>query len=129
MTQTVSDGQQEARRATRTSDRCQVCGRIIGLRSDGTLRLHHYRSNECYGSHRLPYMEACDGIQEAALFWYQRELACEREFKAHREQRRNVPLSADFWVLYGMASRERSRLQRRFLRWLRRFDRRLAEAA
>jgi hypothetical protein len=109
--------------------RCQVCGRKPGKRADGTMRRHHYRGAECFGSGKQSYWEACDAMQEACLYWKQQELACERREKAHREARKNERLPLEFWQLWSFAAKERGRLTRRFSRWLRRFDRLQGEAA
>jgi hypothetical protein len=80
--------------------KCQICGATKGLRSDGTIKLHHRKSEVCAGTGQEPWETSCTVLDgeiarlEAAernwVAWYERYMKGNRppadaEFEAWRK--------------------------------------------
>ncbi len=99
-------------------EQCQVCGRRQGAKADGCIRMHHRGGRVCLGSGQVPWSEGIKAA-EKALDVARRALAAhDAVARRHRDERRNEPLTVDFYRDGAAMAREVSRLSSRIHRRL-----------
>lgn len=95
--------------------RCQICGRSMGRRQDGTVKLHHVKSDECPGTGRLPWELSCDAIDEKIAVLTKQDAGW-RAWLTNYYKGNMPPADAEFQEMCWVSD-ELRRLQNRRKRW------------
>lgn len=108
-------------------NRCQICGRRIGLLKNGNVRSHHVRGKLCGGVGAPPIEQSDNRLEECAEAASAREAALVAELAELLERRANY-IEPRIYADLLDASRAARRLERRLRRhrdWPRRFARQM----
>lgn len=95
--------------------KCQICGASKGLKADGTIRLHHRRSEVCPGSGQKPWEISCEVIDSEIA----RLQTADRHYSAwyQRYMKGNRPPADAEFAAWRKATTDLLRLTARRKRW------------